>query len=170
MAKSKKVDHFLKRKAAQLRTRIDAADKLVDEMPPAVREELKRLFVKAGISVTIGARGEAKLTFRRNRIDFTAIEKNLIRSFYQTFLWQAEDQVQLEENEFLLSPPRGRGKEVVYQQAQKDREINPQLTVRQLAEKYFPNYFPGRADSAIRMMYQGLRRLASNSNLPAKKR
>jgi hypothetical protein len=51
----------------------------------------------------------------------------------------------------------------IYQQARRDKLDDPELTTRQLAERYFPFYFPERADAAIRMMDQGLRRAARNA-------
>lgn len=66
---------------------------------------------------------------------------------------------EIRETESLLHPSRGREKELIYQQAWQDRAANPRLSVRLLAERYFPHYFPNRAESAIRMMDQGLRRL-----------
>jgi hypothetical protein len=62
--------------------------------------------------------------------------------------------------EFLLSPPKGRPSEEIYQRARGDKLDDPELTTRQLAERHFPYYFPERADAAIRMMDQGLRRAA----------
>jgi hypothetical protein len=72
-------------------------------------------------------------------------------------------QYDLGKIEFLLSPPKGRPSEEIYQQARRDKLDDPELTTRQLAERYFPFYFPERADSANRMMDQGLRRAARRS-------
>lgn len=69
-------------------------------------------------------------------------------------------QYDLTKIEFLLSPPKGRPSEEIYQQARRDKLDDPELTTGQLAERYFPRYFPERADAAIRMMDQGLRRAA----------
>ncbi len=70
-------------------------------------------------------------------------------------------QYELRKIEFLLSPREGAPiPEEIYQQAGRDKLDNPELTTRQLAERYFPHYFPDRANSAIRMMDQGLRRVA----------
>jgi hypothetical protein len=66
---------------------------------------------------------------------------------------------EIRETESLLHPSWGRENEPIYRQAQRDLAANPQLKVRQLAEKYLPHYFPKRAESAMRMMDQGLRRL-----------
>ena len=62
--------------------------------------------------------------------------------------------------QFLLSPPKGRPRERIYEQALREKLNDSELTTRQLAERCFPYYFPERADAAIRMMDQGLRRAA----------
>ena len=62
------------------------------------------------------------------------------------------------ETEFMLSPPKGHPPERIYRQALRDRETNPQLSVRDLAEKYLPIYFPEHAEHGIKAMEQGLRR------------
>jgi hypothetical protein len=69
-------------------------------------------------------------------------------------------QYDLGKIEFFLSPPKGRPSEGIYQQARLDKLDHAELTTRQLAERYFPYYFPERANAAIRMMDQGLRRAA----------
>jgi hypothetical protein len=73
--------------------------------------------------------------------------------------------------QFLLSPPKGRPRERIYDRALSEKSNNPELTTRQLAERYFPKYFPERADAAIRMMDQGLRRAtrrAAKKKVPSK--
>jgi hypothetical protein len=67
-------------------------------------------------------------------------------------------QYDLSKIEFLLSPPKGRPREGIYDQALNEKLDVPELSTRQLAERHFPLYFPERADDAIRMMDQGLRR------------
>jgi hypothetical protein len=67
-------------------------------------------------------------------------------------------QHELSEIDFLLSPPKGRPREGTYDQALREKLNDPKLTTRQLAERHFPFYFPQRADDAIRMLDQGLRR------------
>ena len=69
-------------------------------------------------------------------------------------------QYELSKIEFLLTPPSGRPREPIYDQALRDRENDPSLSIPRLAQKYFPHYFPDRAESARRMMDQGLRRAA----------
>jgi hypothetical protein len=104
----------------------------------------------------------------KQKVIVTTADQRLLRDYYDAMRAQGLLQRQVQEIEFLLSPPPGREGELIYQQAQRDREANPQLTVRHLAEKYFPHYFPGRPDSAIRMMDQGLRRLTRKSAKPTK--
>jgi hypothetical protein len=58
----------------------------------------------------------------------------------------------------LLSPTRGRPPEPIYEYALQDQQLDPNLTITDLARKYLPCYFPDREDSAIEMMRQGLRR------------
>jgi hypothetical protein len=73
--------------------------------------------------------------------------------------------------EFLLSPPKGRPREGIYDQALSEKLDEPKLSNRQLAELHFSLYFPERADVAIRMMDQGLRRAtrrAKSRELPPK--
>lgn len=93
------------------------------------------------------------------KVVVTHDDQRLLREYNDAMGTQGRIAGEIVELESLLSPPKGREKELVYQQAQQDRAANPQLTVRLLAEKYFPNYFPDRTKSAIRMMDQGLRRL-----------
>ena len=69
-------------------------------------------------------------------------------------------QRELSKIEFLLSPPKGRPCEGIYDQALSEKLNENKLSTRQLAERHFPLYFPERADAAIRMMDQGLRRAA----------
>lgn len=66
--------------------------------------------------------------------------------------------VELAEARFLLSPPRGRPPDRIYELALEEKERNPELTDRQLAEKYLPNYFPDRTDYACEMIRSGLNR------------
>jgi hypothetical protein len=80
----------------------------------------------------------------------------------------AKIKVNLAEAEFMLSPPRGHPPELTYCHALQDLQANPALTVRELAKKYFPGYFPGRAKEACTMMGQGLRRARKKKQSPSR--
>ena len=71
---------------------------------------------------------------------------------------------EIKELNDLISPAKGRPPEAIYEQAKRDREANPRLTVKALAEKYLPEYFPDRTRHAIDMMDQGLRRQRRRSS------
>lgn len=74
---------------------------------------------------------------------------------------------ELTEAEFMLSPPKGHPPDRIYRLALRDRESQPTLTVTQLAQKYLPHYFPGRSNSAVRMMDEGLRRARKRKQTPS---
>jgi hypothetical protein len=76
--------------------------------------------------------------------------------------------LEIREAEVLLSPPRGRPPEAIYRQALRDLEAQPNLTTRQLAVKYLPHYFPDRAEWALNMMKEGLRRARRRTQSLAK--
>jgi len=66
---------------------------------------------------------------------------------------------EIRQVESLLYPTKGRPADPIYEQALRDLNANPQLTIRQLAEKHFPSHFPDRQEYAIAQMEQGLRRV-----------
>ena len=65
---------------------------------------------------------------------------------------------ELSEIEFILHAPRGRPPERAYDQALRELERDPKPTLRELAEKFFPHYFPDRAQIAVDMIRQGIYR------------
>jgi hypothetical protein len=65
----------------------------------------------------------------------------------------------------MLSPPKGRPQDQIYRLALSDRESQPSLTLTQLVQKYLPNYFPDRVESARKMMDSGLRRARKMKSL-----
>ena len=77
-------------------------------------------------------------------------------------------QLDLRETEYLLHPPKGRMKDRIYDLALRELESNPDLPLRTLAKKYFPNYFPDRADSAVAMLWQGMNRRRKARKKPIK--
>ena len=58
--------------------------------------------------------------------------------------------------DMLLNPPIGRPRERIYYKALLEKEEDPSLTIRNLAEKYLPLYFPEHAEEAIDAMRHGI--------------
>jgi hypothetical protein len=73
-------------------------------------------------------------------------------------------QYEISKLDQLLSPPRGRAREPIYEAAFQDKNANPSLTVLELAQKYLQEYFPNRKESAVEMMRQGMRRASKRKH------
>jgi hypothetical protein len=152
--KSKKATRALEDKLSQL---ILAFDDLVKQM-----EEIEKQMQRWPVEEIL-VHGQ-KCKVRR------IVSEYVDRAYSDSYRELGRIKAEIRATELVLHPPMGRGEEPIYQQAQLDRASNPQLTVRLLAEKYLPQYFPNRADFATRMMDQGLRRLTRKQVSHTKKK
>jgi hypothetical protein len=116
-------------------------------------DALRTRLVKDGTSLSFLDYG---IIIKLNQVDMS--NSMDVRNYHDLNREIGRLQYDLTKIEFLLSPPKGRPPERIYDQALSERLDNPNLTPHQLAECHFPFYFPERADAAIRMMDQGLRR------------
>jgi hypothetical protein len=162
---SKKAERLLKEKKQWLEGQLADSKKQTDGMWSKIERAPRETFEVGTLEFVDGKPVEGK-----QKVITATADQRLLRDYYDTMRAQGLLEHQIREIEFLLSIPKGREPEPIYQQAQRDREANPQLTVHQLAEKYFPHYFPGRADSATRMMDQGLRRLVRKNTTATNKK
>lgn len=162
---SKKAERLLEEKKQWLEGQLADSKKQTAEMRSEIDEAPRETIEVSTLEIVDGKHIEEK-----QMVVVTHADQRLLRDYDDAMRAQGVLEHNIREIEFLLSPPKGRERELIYQQAQRDRESNPQLTVRQLAEKYFPHYLPGRADSAIRMMDQGLRRLVRKNTAATNKK
>jgi hypothetical protein len=130
-------------------------DTLVEEIVSLSekRDALRTKLAKEGTSLPFLDYG---LIIKSNQVDLSnALE---VRNYHDLSREIGRLQRDLSKMEFLLTPPKGRPREGIYDQALIEKLAEPKLSIRHLAVRYFPRYFPERADAAIRMMAQGLRR------------
>ena len=144
---SKKTTRALEGKLSQLKDDFGELAKQTEEMDKEIQAWPVKVIVVHG----------RKLKAR------SIVSEEVYRAHHDSLRELGRIAYEIREIESLLHPSRGREQETIYQKAQRDRVANPRLTVRQLAEKYIPHYFPNRADSAIRMMDEGLRRARKRS-------
>lgn len=101
--KSTKSQRSLKEKKRHLESRIAGAQKVLDEMRPEIKEELRRICLKLGISdILEGKRGFEEA----DKAPLTLDEHRLLRVFYDTIYAEAQDSYELRWVESLLSPQK----------------------------------------------------------------
>jgi hypothetical protein len=107
MGMGAKALRYLEEKKRRLELQMVAAAKLIDEMPPSIKAELRRASTKLGIRDIL--EGNAK--FDRARVSqLTVTEYQLLRAFYETIRVKAEAEYELAEIESALHPQPGRAK------------------------------------------------------------
>jgi len=97
----KKIQRVLQAKKLRLEALVADGNKIIDEMQPEIKAEIRRICVKLGLEEILKGKPRAASAANARLLPN---EYALLRAFHQIVVLRAENEYQLKEIELLLSP------------------------------------------------------------------